>query len=208
MKNSIEEKNEPKSYFGYFFAGTLLILVLFVLYMLGSSIYGIFIRDADGAFKNSEWKEIESSSSEVYDIRFGTTVSRKNTISLDTEDRTLAIHAREIEYFVKTDGDTRLEIKVFDEVRKKPKWLLLDAMDNVPVKRAVRTLYVNENDTQEVSKRFADGFGWTLNFLEESKKMSGVKERYYSLPTKFDLSRDSIFENEVYVIDLPNITFD
>ncbi|TCI25301.1 hypothetical protein EVJ32_10910 [Exiguobacterium sp. SH5S4] len=208
MKRSIEKQENPKSYFPYVFGGILVIAGLFLGYMLVSSIYGIIVRDADGAFKDSGWKEIDSSSIVVNDIRFGTSISRDNTISLDTEEQTLAIHAREIEYFVKTDGDTRLEIKVFDEVRNKPNWLLLDAMDNIPVKRAVRTLYVHENDTQEVSKRFADGFGWTLNFLEEPKKMNGVKEQYYSLPTKFDLSRDSIFENEVYVIDLPNITID
>lgn len=208
MKRSIEKKENSKSYFPYFFGGTLIVGGIFVVYMLVSSIYGIIIRDADGAFKTSDWKEIDSSSLVVNDIRFGTSMSRDNTISLDAEGRTLAIHASEIEYFVKTKGDTRLEIKVFDEVRKKPKWLIQDAMDQIPVKRAVRTLYVNEESTQEISKRFADGFGWTLNFLEQSKDLSGVKDNYNPLPNTFDLSQDSIFENEVYVIDLPNIIVD
>lgn len=208
MKRSIEKKENPKSYFSYFFGGTLIVGGILVAYMLVSSIYGIIIRDADGAFETSDWKEVDSSSLVVNDIRFGTSMSRDNTISLDTEERTLAIHASEIEYFVKTKGDTRLEIKVFDEVRKKPKWLLQDAMDQIPVKRAVRTLYVNEEDTQEISKRFADGFGWTLNFLEQPKDLSGVKDNYNPLPNTFDLSQDSIFENEVYVIDAPNIIVD
>ena len=55
------------------------------------------------------------------------------------------------------------------------------------------TLYINENDTNEVSKRFADSLGRTLIFIKGEDFTGELKDSYTSLPDDFDVNADMVY---------------
>lgn len=182
--NNNVDSEEYKS-FNIFFISTLVLVMCFCIFVL-------FMESSSLVKKDTEWQLVANEETQVKDVRFKQTWNTGSRITMDTEQGSVVLDITKIDYFVSTDKPSYFEVRVFKENHHYANWVP-ELIKKSERKRAMLTLYINENDTNEVSKRFADNLGRTLIFIKGEDFTGELKDSYTSLPDDFDANADVVY---------------